>query len=54
MFFYTQHDDFGRSGGLLSGAMKRLKVISAKGGGQMCYLMMFSCFVMLVLWWLIR
>lgn len=49
-----QNDDFGRSTGLLGGAMKRLKVMSSKGGNTMCYMMMFSCFVFLVLWWLIR
>ncbi|KNC78420.1 hypothetical protein SARC_09154, partial [Sphaeroforma arctica JP610] len=48
-FLDGMQENFAGASDLLGGAMKRLQVVAAKGGGLMCYLMLFVLFVMLVM-----
>eukprot|EP01134_Creolimax_fragrantissima_P006440 CFRG6440T1 len=53
-FLDEMQDSFAGAGDLLGGAMKKLQQVAAKGGGLMCYLMLFVLFVMGVMYYLAR
>ena len=51
----SQGMDFDRAGGMLQGTMKRLGTMMRSGGTMhMCYLAIFSFFVFVLLYWILR